>query len=311
MFARTSEVRSIMMIRDNWPELLEPGLRRIFDKHLEQKRDYIPVIYNVQTSRKAQETSLGVGSLGLMDEWTATGNMVSYEDINKLFKSTYVHMKYSKGITIERELLEDDQYNEIAKRVRRLAQSVWYTRQVHAASVFNNAFSPSHLGPDAKPLCAPDHPVAPGSTTTYSNADTLPLTADNLELVRTRMKSWTDDKGNLLAIDPDTLIVPTALRKAALVIADSEKEPDTADNNVNIWKGSVRVIEWDFLKNPKAWFVVDSSRMKNFLNWFNRRQPVLERDRDDFDTEAAKWKTVGRWSFGWDDPSFVYGCIAP
>ena len=121
------------------------------------------------------------------------------------------------------------------------------------------------------------------------------------------MMEWTDDKGNLLAINPDTLIVPPALRKAALVIADSDKEPDSIENNVNIWKGSVNVIEFPFLKNPTAWFLVDMSRMKNYLNWFDRRKAKLEKDKLDFDTEVAKYKVVARFSFGWDDASFVFG----
>ncbi len=125
------------------------------------------------------------------------------------------------------------------------------------------------------------------------------------------MKEWTDDKGNLMAINPDTLIVPSALRKAALVIADSDKEPDTADNNVNIWRGSLNVIEWDFLTNPKAWFMVDMERMKNFLNWYDRRIAKLEIDKQNFDTEVGKYKVVNRFSFGWDDPSFVFGCLEP
>jgi len=243
-----------MLLSANWGELLLPGLRKIYSKHLEQKKDYLPVIYNVETSKQAQEFTLGVGALGLMEEWGASGGQVAYEEVQKGFKATYTHKKYSKGILIERELLEDDLYAEVRKRTRNLAQSVYYTTQYYAALVFNNAFNSSYPGPDGKPLCAVNHPLAPGSTGTWSNAGSYDLTADNVETVRNLMKFWTDDKGNLLAVNPDTLIVPPALRKTALVIADSVKEPFTAENNVNIWKGSLNVIEWDFLTDPTAWF---------------------------------------------------------
>lgn len=296
-----------MMVSDNWAEVLEPGLHRLFNKHLSTKRDYVNAIFNVEQSTKAAEYNQGTGALGLMDEWEATGNQVSYEDVNKGFKSTYRHKKFSKGLRIERELLEDDQYGEIRKRTRSLSQSVWYTRQVHGASVFNNAFSAVFLGADGKPLCAIDHPLAPGSAQVFSNAGALPLTADNVETTRNAMKAWTDDKGNLLAINPDTLIVPPGLRKPAMVIADSDKEPDTANNNINVWKGSLDVIEWDFLTDVNAWFMVDMERMKQFLNWYDRRKPVLTPDGENFDTEVGKWKSVGRWSYGWDDPTFIYG----
>ncbi len=300
-----------MLVSDNWAELLLPGLRTIFNKHMKKKRDYLPVIYNVEKSNKAQEFNLGTGGLGLMEEWNSSGRQVAYEDIHKGFKATYTHKKYSKGLEIERELLDDDLYAEIKKRTRSLSQSVYYTRQYYAALTFNQAFNDTYAGPDNKALCSTAHPLSPTDTTTWSNAADLALNADNVEKVRNYMKEWTDDKGNLLAINPDTLIVPSALRKAALVIADSDKEPDTADNNVNIWRGSLNVIEWDFLTNPKAWFMVDMERMKNFLNWYDRRIAKLEIDKQNFDTEVGKYKVVNRFSFGWDDPSFVFGCLEP
>jgi phage major head subunit gpT-like protein len=295
-----------MLISGNWGELLLPGLRKIFDKHQAKAKDYLPVIYNVETSTKAQEFDLGVGGLGKMEEWQTSGASVAYEDFAKGYKTTYTHKKYSKGIKIERELLDDDIYSEITKRVRNLSQTVYYTCQYYAASVFNNAFSNSYPGVDGVALCSTTHPLSPGNATTWSNAGALELNANNLEAVRTNMLNWTDDKGNTLAINPDTLIVPPALRKTALVIADSDKEPDTNYNNVNVWHGTVDVIEWPFLTDPNAWFVVDSQRMKIFLNWFWRRKPVLEQDKD-FDSEVSKYKVVARFSFGWSDPSFIYG----
>ncbi len=297
-----------MLIRENWGELLEPGLRTIFEKHIQKKKDYLPVMYSMETSKKAAEHSLGVGALGLMDEWTTSGSQVAYEDVYKGFPKTYTHMKYSKGMKIERELLDDDQYAEIKKRTKALAMSTYYTRQYYGASVFNNAFSNNHLGPDERPLCSTTHPIGPGSASVWVNADNnLALTPDNLEAVRNTMKGWTDDKGNLLAVNADTLIVPPSLRKTALVIADSPKEPSTADNDVNIWKGSVKVIEYDFLENPNVWFVCDSERMSRFLIWFDRRKASLESEKS-FDTEVSKYKSVARFSFGWDDASFIFGC---
>lgn len=293
-------------ITPEWVELLEPNLRVIFDKNMKAHKDYVNTIYNVEGSKKAQETNLGMGNIGLMEEWEQSGSQVAYEDVNKGFTSTYRHRKYSKGLKVERELVEDDQYGEIKKRVRLLTTSVHRTRQVHAASPFNFAFGGGMVGPDGKPLCATDHPIAPGSTDTFKNAGNKELNATSVEETRAEMRRWTDDKGNLLVVEPDTLIVPGELRKAALVIADTEKEPDTNENNINIWKGSLNVIEWPFLTDPKVWFMVDSERMKSFLNWYDRRKAKLESENI-FDTEVAKYKTVVRFSYGWDDPSFIYG----
>lgn len=296
-----------MMISDNWGELMLPGLRTIFNKHLKKKKDYVKQLFTVESSTKQAEFNQGTGSLGLMDEWGSSGNQVSYEDVNKGYKSTYLHKKYSKGLTIERELLEDDQYGEIKKRVRLLTQTVYYTRQYYGAMVFNQAFNATYKGPDGKALCSATHPMSPVDATTQSNVQTYILNATNLEKARNAMKAWTDDKSNLLAVNPDTLIVPSNLRKAAQVVADTDKEPDTTDNNINIWKGSVDVVEFDFLTDPNAWFLVDSERMAAFLHWYDRRVAKLEQDKENFNSEVSAYKVVNRFSRGWDDWSWIIG----
>jgi hypothetical protein len=297
-----------MMISENWGDFLLPILRKVFDKHLEGMRDFIPVIYNVENSKKAQEFTHGVGSMGLMDDWEDTGNQVSYEEVYRGYKATYTHKKYSKGLRIERELLDDALYPEVKKRTKTLADSLYYTRQYHAARPFNECLT--MVGADGKALAATDHPLGPFNSSTYTNYSTsYTLNATNVEVVRNAMKEWTDDKGNLIMVNPDTLIVPKALRKAALVIADSSGEPDTTDNNVNIWKGSVDVIEWDFLTNSNMWFMIDKNRMKRFLTWYQRRKGSLEADKQDFDTEVSKYKIIERFSYGWDDPTFLYACV--
>lgn len=296
-----------MMKSANWQEFLLPTLRKIFDKHIGQKKDFVPVIYSIESSTKAQEFMHGIGSMGEMDKWSDTGNQVSYETIDKGFKATWTHDKWSKGLRIEKELLEDALYPEVKNRTKKLADSVYYTRQRHAAMPFNNCLTV--LGPDGKALAATDHPIGPGSSETWSNYKTgMPLNEDSLEEIRNLMMEWTDDKGNEILIEPDTLIVPRRLRKAALTVADTDKKPDSAENNVNIWHGAVKVIEWDFLKDSNTWFFVDSNRMNQYMIWFERRKATLAADKEDFDSEVAKYKVVGRWSFGPAETSFFYAC---
>ena len=156
-------------------------------------------------------------------------------------------------------------------------------------------------------LCSASHPNSPVDSSVQSNVGTGALNATNLEAARTAMKGWKDDKGNLLAIEPRLLIVPPALRKAALVIADSTGEPDISDNNINVWKGSVDVIEFDFLTSSTAWFLADPERLKAFLHWYDRRIAKLEMDKEQFNSEVGAYKVVARLSAGFDDWSFLYG----
>lgn len=294
-----------MIIGDNWGELLLPGLRKIFEKQTKKGKDYIPLLFNVEDSNKAQEFNLGTGELGLMDEWQASGAKVSYEDFNKGFKATYTHKKYSKGIQLERELLDDDLYSVIRKRVKKLATVGFNTTQYYAASVFNNAANGGYTGPDGYCLCYASHPVVPGSSTTFSNVGALELNAENVETTRTAMKAWVDDKGNPIDINPDTLLVPTALRKKARIIAETDEEPDISDHGINVWKGALDVIEWGRLTDTNAWFLIDRERMKQFLNWYWRRKLDFK-NTVEFDDEVSKYAVLCRFSYGWDEPTFIY-----
>lgn len=301
-----------MQTSANWAELLEPTLYDIFDFYGPAKKlpDMIGKLFNHRKANKATMTVLQRGSIGMMSKWSESNNQVSYDTVSKGWKTEFAMEKYSNGLKIERELWDDDQFDEIQGLTEELAFSVYYTRQYQAASVFNNAFNAGYAGADSAALCANSHTLVPSGSVTIDNLDTLELNAANVETVRNRMKLWTDDRGNIIPMNPDTLLVPPGKRKAALVIADSDKEPDVADNNVNVWKGALNVIEWEMLTSTTAWFMLDSARTKRDLFWWDKRVPKLERDGDNFDTEVAKWKTVGRWQYGWRSPLFVYGLNA-
>ena len=91
------------------------------------------------------------------------------------------------------------------------------TRETDAANVFINAFTDSGTnrmgastnGADGVGLCSTAHPYSPANTgTTQSNEGTYALTIDNLDTVRQAMRNFTDDKGQLLGVSPDLLLVP-------------------------------------------------------------------------------------------------------
>ena len=74
-----------MMISDNWDELMLPGLRSIFNKHLKKKKDYVGELYTVEKSTKQAEYNQGTGSLGMMDEW---GHLITKSPTRTLTRAT-------------------------------------------------------------------------------------------------------------------------------------------------------------------------------------------------------------------------------
>jgi hypothetical protein len=282
---------------------LEGSIQKVFDSFKKSVKDYRPIYFNIASSTRSQENHLGMGNLGEMTAWNG---QVSYQDFNKGYEVNYRHAKYSTGIQVERELMDDKEFAEIKKRSNKLAQAVYKSEQAHAVIPFNYAFS-TFLAPDALSLCNAAHKITASDSSTQSNSGTLSLTVDNLETVMEAMRLFKDDKGDVMAVEPRMIICGEYWRKTAQQICGSNKEPFVADNQINVYD------ELTYNVNPritgKKWFLVDPLMMKNGegLNWYKRRDPSKVEYEDDFDTEVGKYKCVGRWSYGADGWAFIYG----
>uniref|UniRef100_A0A6M3IEP6 Putative capsid protein n=1 Tax=viral metagenome TaxID=1070528 RepID=A0A6M3IEP6_9ZZZZ len=303
-----------MILSENWAQAMLPTLREIYRLGADKEKDYIAAICGRKSSKLQRETTLGIGARGLMKKWNDVGRTTPYADTEKGHETTYIHEKYVDGASIDRDWVEDNQYDKIEREVRNLRREGHNTQQHHFASMFNNAFSAiaGYTLADGKPLASATHTYnAAGTGGAFSNYAALALNSDNLETVRTAVVTgWKDDQGNLLNTDAGDLmlLVPTALRKTALVIADSDGEPDIADNNVNVWKGSIDVMECPRLTDTTSWFVIVKNAARDLCHWYDRR-PLGFSSTVHFDTEAALYRIIGRWSYGSDcPPAWVYCC---
>lgn len=292
--------------REQWAEV-EGVVNEYFDVGMKKKKDYNALLYNVQKSTRSQENHLGIGSIGQMTPWTGS---VAYDEFVKGFSKGYRHAKYSKGLQFESEIFDFEEFGEIEKRSRVLMDAVYKTLQAHGVSTFNNAFTAAFKGPDGKPLCATDHPYSPSDTVhTQGNVDNLSLTMPNLKKVFNKMSMFEDDKGDLSFIMPTILLTGIEYREEALKICGpqaGDKEPFSAENDANIYKGDLTPI-YHPLITGKKWFLIDRERMLNYLYWFNARLPVPVTDRD-FNTEVLSFAVIGMWSYGWDHWDWIYGC---
>jgi phage major head subunit gpT-like protein len=295
------------MISENWAALLEPGLRQIFDTTRTGLAavSRIPTLYNVLNSQKAQEHDLGIGG---MSDWKEFKGAIEYDTFEKGFQTTYTHAEFAQGIAIERKLVDDDLYNIINARPRQLAISAMRKREKDAASLFNNAFSASYLGGDGKALCATDHPLSPSNATGQSNKGTTALSYSSIVATRQLMRAYLDDRGELVAINPDTILVPPELEATAYEQLRSELKPDTANNNISFVNSlGIRVVVWDYLTDSNNWFMMDSQLMSLYLNWFERIPlEFVSHPASDFDL-VARYRGYMRYSYGWSDWRFVYG----
>jgi phage major head subunit gpT-like protein len=267
----------------------------------------IDQLYGMETSGKAVEYDYAIGGMGDLEEFTGT---IPYGEFSGQYRTSYTHREWVKGIKIERKLVDDDLYGVINKRPQMLALVGKRTREKHGASVFNSAFNTSvFAGGDTVALCSASHTrvAVDGSTTAaMSNIGTSALSLTSLSAARLAMREFTDDTLNLLNVQPDLLLVPPELEETAFAILNSDKQPGTANNDANFYRGKYRVIVWDYLTDSNNWFLIDSRYAKMFLKWFDRIPVEFNKDKD-FDTYIAKWSTYTRYSYGFSDWSWIYG----
>lgn len=291
------------LVSDNWADLLEPGLRKVFDDAYRERASNIPVLFNVQSSKKAVEHDLTTGDTL---DFVPMNGVVPYDDMGQGYKTDYTHTELARGIKVERKLVDDDQYNIINKRPRMLAMAARRRREKDGASMFNNAFNSAYTGGDALSLCNSAH-TSNNAGANQSNTGTLALTAVNLEATRRLMVALKSDRDQIIEILPDMILAPLALEETVFEIINSKGKVDTAQNNANFHFGKYKALIWpNYLTSATRWWLLDSQMMKEFHLWFDRINPEFQKDRE-FDTYNAKYSGYMRYSFGWSDWRAVYG----
>lgn len=302
-----------MVTHSNFGDLLEPGLRSIFDNAVNEPVPMLEALFGQRASTKFIEHYTSLGELAPVPVFD--GNR-RYDQFEQGFRTDIRNYTLANGIQIPIDLIDDDQYNEIESKARNLGRTYRSTRELDAAGVFNNAFTDngtnrigaSTNGGDGVALLSTAHPLSPKNSSTQSNEGTLALSLPNYDTVEQNMRNLTDDRGNLLDIIPDMILIPRALKRTAAGIFDPRAvwEPNSAEFTSNIFNGEIRVVVWNRLTDVNAWFVIDSRAMKEHLIWQNRRAPEFNEEGDS-STLVRKFMGFMRYGLGWDDWRWVNG----
>lgn len=299
--------------RPEWPILLDPSFRTVYNMTEKQFPSQIEKVFTVQSTTKAYEKDTSVSGLGRLVQ-KSEGDAIVYEKPTSGYPVTYTPLTFAKGEMVTKEMYDDDLTNIIKKAPARLAIAKNRTKEYFAADIFNYGFtyggggSNTFSGGDGKALFATDHPLKAGGT--QSNTTTDDLDEDSLENGIVTMRATKDNKGELQMVTPKLLLVPPALEKEARILLESTQRTGTANNDINPYKGALQLVVWDFLGSAAggsdtAWFLIDPDMAE--LNWFNRDDTGIEGPEYDFDTKTAKWSVLARWAAGFSDWRGVYG----
>lgn len=293
--------------------LLEPKLRKVFYETYKEVPEQYSKIYNIKTSNKAKETDYG---LGAFRPWKKFGNSfttvgdsvdmptVEYQKIHPGLERTYIHEEFASGFMVERKFVDDEMYDVIEKLPKDLARAGRYKVEMDAASMFNDALiaSPTAKIYDGQPLFSTAHPLIEaeneGLAATCSNLVAGKLSAETLKAAILLGRKQLDEAGKLMVMNFDTLVVPPALEWLAMELTKTTGKPGTELNDINVLKGALNIIVWDYLTNDEACFIMDSKNHE--ANFFWRVKPDFQREKD-FDSFVQKYNGYMRYSYGISD----------
>lgn len=294
-------------------DLLDPRFKKIFNDRYDQLPDRISDFYDVKSGADAPTKDTyrlsQVGTFGDVPEFTGS---ITYDDVNQGYDSTLTHKEYATGFQIDRKLFDDDQYGIMDGKPRGMSTAFQRTRQKHAASVFNNAFSIDNTWlnhTEGVALCSDSHTTTAQGVVTSSGFDnriTAALSAVSVAAARIQMRGFRGDRAERISVMPDMLLYPKELYEVAYEIIESEGKPDTANNNKNVHKGGYKGTDWEYLLDTNDWWMIDSGTMKESLTWVDRVQKEFGMV-EDFDTLVGKWRLYARYSLGWNDWRWILG----
>lgn len=276
------------MLRSAFSDLHDARFREIFGDKFKEYQTVYDKILNMKSSDRQSEPYSSISGHDLFEETPELGT--PSEDARlQGYDLTLVNRKFTKTAKISWENLKDDQFNELEKEAQSLGKAAKRTPDVHASDmlkrgfVTTDSFGNSMLSADGLRYFSTLHKLNSMDATTHSNASAtgLTLSDDNLETALVAMNEQPNPRGLFAGVQATHLIVPSSLRKAALIITGSDKRSDTADNDMNVYKsadsyygGSLRVLVWNEIGaastnagSNTAWFLQDKDIHEMLFQW--------------------------------------------
>jgi hypothetical protein len=299
-------------------------IRAFLQEEEEGYKSPLNLIFNVMDSDKYAEkfselTSKGnFQNVGEGGNYPRTSQQVGYEQV-------VTPSEWKLSFEVTETMIEDAKMFNIKSEAADFIQSYYRTRDQLGAQFLINGNATSfvwngqtypYTSNDTVALFSAAHTSATGNSnfsaavnTNYLTGSSYVFSYDNLASIENKMQKFTDHDGNILNIQPDTIIIPNdpVIKKAVAdaVFTDGDgKKPGTTDAGFNYHAERWNVVVWNQLTVPTGgtsangmpWWVMDSKRcQRDGLIWIDR---VGLRVRSWIDENTGNNVFGGRARFG-------------
>lgn len=282
-----------MLVTGNLPdfynETMLPALRAVVDRGYKGRPPAYPQLFNVKSSSRSIEQFSqvsGVNRFQAIDQ----GGKIPYDQPIKGFNSTFKHSRFGLAVPTTKDVIQDDEWQLIETMHRDLGWSCLETRELDAASTFNNAFTGgASVGPDGVALCSDSHPLYKAGGLQSNLMAAADLDMYSLQLAMTKFEGMKRPSGEYIHVPMSKLLVGLNNRFVAWALLKSPDDPSTAQRSVNPLNaaedGMPKAFIYRYLTSPNAWFLLAAPQDTGLL-WFDREKPYTKSWTDD-ETEVG------------------------
>jgi hypothetical protein len=296
-----------LMTSGSFAKALWPGVNAWYGKAYNDYPVEWDKLVDTFKSNKAFEEDVGISSFGLAVV-KPEGSGISYDSERQAFITRYQHVVYALGFIITREMMDDDLYDIVGQRkAQGLARSMRQTKEIVVANMYNRAFNSGYTGGDGVSMVNASHPNIFGGTWSNQIGTASDLSEAALEQAVIDISGFTDDRGLLIGVRPESLIISRYMPFEARRILGTDGRVGGDLNDLNALKdmGLIpKVVVNHYLTDSDAWFL--RTDVQNGLKLFERRGDEFDMDNE-WETENAKFKATARYSVGWTDARAIYG----
>ena len=210
-----------------------------------------------------------------MRKWIGAKNVKALE----ASKYTIVNDDFEATVEVDRNDIEDDNLGIYGPQAQMAGESAKQLPDEIVIDLVNNAMAAKCY--DSQYFIDTDHPVrqADGTTASVSNKGTKKLSvatqaaaSESFGAARIAMRTFKDDEGRPLNVQPNILLVPPALGDIARALMSNDR---LEDGKPNPYKGTAEVVEDARLTSDNAWFLLDCTRPVKPFVYQERKAPVF------------------------------------
>lgn len=298
-----------MQVQGAFNQLFRPGLRRDFRDQYNKYQPEFPFFLKTTTTDLPETSATIITGLSRMLE-RGDGEQVVYEDAVMGPRVVILDKEFALGFMITKRTVEDDQYGKANQAAKWLAHAAQLTSEYRSSAFLDDAFTGSYYkGIDGLSLIGSAHTVI-NSSKTFSNQLAAPVGFSYAAVtgIYDVAQQQIDQNGDPIPVKITRWVIGNNAGdvQRALSIWNSEKEPGTANNDINAvrLRGKPDYIISHYKQSLKSFFAFDP--MLNDALYITRRALDFS-DTFDFDTDNAKFKATTRFAIGHVDPIGWYG----